>query len=69
MNHNVPHIYDHFHFEDGFQPEHIITQFLGNDLTFGYWKDEKFFYITLAEVFHIAHAGKLVNKVDLKHSI
>lgn len=69
MNCNAPHIYDHFHFEDGFQPEHIITQFLGNDLTFGYWKDEKFFYITLTEVFDIAHAGKLVNEVDLKHSI
>lgn len=66
---NIPHIYEHFSFGDGFQPENIIVQFLGGDITFGCWEEEKFIYITLSEVFNMTRTGKFVNKVDLKHSI
>ena len=69
MTKNVPHIYDYFHFDGEFQPENIITQFLGNDLTFGYWKNEKFCYITLTEVFDMMHSGRKVTREDFKHTI
>ena len=70
MTKNVPHIYEHFQFDEHYpQKEDIQTFFWGGDLVFCYWIDQAGFYITLAEVFDMMHSGRKVTREDFKHTI
>lgn len=70
MTKNVPHIYEHFQFDEYYpQKEDIQTFFYNGDLVFGYWIDQACLYITLTEVFDMMHSGRKVTREDFKHTI
>lgn len=60
MTRHVPHIYEHFEFEEQFQPENITVKFNSDTLVFVFQEKP----VTIERIFEIINSGRKVTRKD-----
>lgn len=62
MTRYVPHIYEHFEFEEQFQPENITVKFNSDTLVFVFQGKP----VTIEQIFQIINGGRKVTRKDFQ---
>lgn len=62
MTRHVPHIYEHFEFEEQFQPENITVKFNSDTLVFVFQGKP----VTIEQIFQIINGGRKVTRKDFQ---
>jgi hypothetical protein len=62
MTRYVPHIYEHFEFEEQFQPENITVKFNSDTLVFVFQGKP----VTIERIFEIINSGRKVIRKDFQ---
>ena len=62
MTRYVPHIYEHFEFNEQFQPENITVKFNSDTLVFVFQGKP----VTIEQIFQIINGGRKVTRKDFQ---
>lgn len=65
MTRHVPHIYEHFEFEEQFQPENITVKFNSDTLIFVLFGNNRI-SLTIERIFEIINGGRKVTRKDFQ---
>lgn len=65
MTRYVPHIYEHFEFEEQFQPKNIAVKFNSDTIIFVLFGDNRL-SLTIERIFEIINSGRKVIRKDFQ---